>query len=186
MVCHQEVPASRKNFICFDCYSELDLEVHTQAIQKKNLLRVRVAPMQHNTLTPRQVDVISANKTTNFNINKKPVDLKLNQFIILYEIYFKRPFKVKGPNRIGNLPGYSIPYGSVRYIIGSLTKKGYITTPFSINDGIRKGTTCKVNEEKCRHLLGATSVVNNDQINILNTRHLNTLTPPHFNFKHFS
>ena len=35
MVCHQEYPNSRKNFICFDCYSELDLHVHNSEIQKK-------------------------------------------------------------------------------------------------------------------------------------------------------
>jgi len=35
MVCHQEVPEGRKNFICFDCYSELDLDIHNKEIQKK-------------------------------------------------------------------------------------------------------------------------------------------------------
>lgn len=35
MICHQEYPESRKNFICFLCWSELDLFVHNLDAQKK-------------------------------------------------------------------------------------------------------------------------------------------------------
>jgi hypothetical protein len=99
-----------------------------------------------------------------FNPELKPKDLKLNQYRILYEIYFNRPFKVNGPDRIGKHDDFPIPYGTVRNCLKSLYKKGYIAKPFSINDGIKKGTTCQVNESKCVPLFGSSNIVNSEQV----------------------
>ena len=43
MVCHEEYSDARKNFICFDCWCELDLQVHESQIQKKPPRRSRRA-----------------------------------------------------------------------------------------------------------------------------------------------
>ncbi|MCP3941002.1 MAG: hypothetical protein GY710_05915 [Desulfobacteraceae bacterium] len=124
-------------------------------------------PTQVNTCTPEQVGVL--------NNELKPKDLKTNQYFILSEIYFKRPFKVKGPDRIGI--GAKIPYGSVRNILKSLTKKGYITKPFSINDGVNKGTTCQINELKCIPVFGPSHIINSEHVNNRAPEHLHEWTP---------
>ena len=96
--------------------------------------------------------VVSQGAKPFFDTAKKPKDLPLNQFRVLYEIYFNRPFKVKGLNRIGSSQEFPIHYGTVRNCLKSLTKKGYIEKPYSINDGIIVGSSCNINIEKCRHL----------------------------------
>jgi hypothetical protein len=103
-----------------------------------------------------------------------------NQYRVLYEIYFQRPFKVKGPNRIcGADNEYKIPYGTVRYALIALEKKGYIYKPFSVNTGEFKGTSCQVNESKCVPLFGNSPVINGEQKETKFFGHLNTLTPSH-------
>jgi hypothetical protein len=99
-----------------------------------------------------------------FDPGSKPKDLKPNQYRILYELYFNRPFKVKGPHRIGGSPDFPIPYGTVRNCLKSLLRKGYISKPFSINDGVRKGTTCQVNESRCVPIFGVSTIVNSEQV----------------------
>ncbi len=98
-----------------------------------------------------------------FDLNSKPSNLNLNQYRILYELYFNRPFKVKGPLGLGTTKEYPIAYGTVRNSLRSLEKKGYISKPFSINDGVTKGTTCQVNEKICTLLFGTTHVLNSEQ-----------------------
>jgi hypothetical protein len=112
--------------------------------------------------TTTQVDNRTREHLDSFNIDLKPKNLKLNQFIILHEIYFNRPFKVKGEKRIGK--NSNIPYGTVRNILKSLTNKGYISKPFSINDGVNKGTTCQVNELKCIPVFGNSNIINSEHL----------------------
>jgi len=118
-------------------------------------------PEQVDKWTTEQVDNRTSEHVDTLNTLQKPKDLRLNQYQILHEIYFNRPFKVKGPERIGE--STNIPYGTVRNILKSLTKKGYISKPFSINDGVNKGTSCQVNELKCVSFFGASPIINSEQ-----------------------
>ncbi|WP_022669455.1 hypothetical protein [Desulfospira joergensenii] len=121
---------------------------------------------QVDRLTNEQVDnSASGQDTILFDLSKKPKDLNPKQYRVLYEIYFNRPFKVHGPERIGGSKNFKIPYGTVRYCLESLYKKGYISKPFSINNGIQKGTSCQVNEGKCIQFFGPTLVINSEQVN---------------------
>jgi len=119
---------------------------------------------QQNNRTSTQQNKYTTEQQRPFNPELKPKDLKLNQYRVLYEIYFNRPFKVNGPDRIGRHDDFPIPYGTVRNCLNSLFKKGYIAKPFSINDGIKKGTTCQVNESKCVPLFGSSNIVNSEQV----------------------
>ena len=91
-----------------------------------------------------------------FFLFQKPSNLKLNQFQILHYIYFCRPFKVKGPDGLTGI--LKIKYGTVRNCLRSLTHKGYINKPYSINDGVNNGSTCVVNEIKCLKIFGQTLI----------------------------
>lgn len=138
-------------------------------------------PQQVNKSTTYQVDDLTSEQVEhNFDFEKCPKDLKLNQFRILFEIYFKRPFKVHGPNRIGTSSEFKIPYGTVRYILMSLVKKGYISKPFSINNGVVYGTTCQINEEKCIPLFGPSNIINSQQINKSTFQQVDNLTSQQF------
>jgi len=119
---------------------------------------------QQSKWTSGQVDNRASGQVAPFDPQKKPADLKLNQFRILYEIYHSRPFKVAGKNRIGGQKDFPIPYGTVRNCLKSLMKKKYIFQYFSINDGVQKGTTCQINEAKCVHLFGMTYIINSEQV----------------------
>lgn len=89
---------------------------------------------------------------------KKPPNLTDRQLSVLKIIYHNRPFKIHGPNGIGATLGIGAP--NVRNQIKSLVNKGYINKPYSINDGVNVGSTCRVVEEKCKPLFGDTSIVN--------------------------
>ena len=91
------------------------------------------------------------------NFNKKPKDLHDRQYVILHYIYFNRPYRVDGPKGLAAI--LKIPYGSIRNNIRSLTLKEYIEKPFSANDGIFKGSTCRVNEKKCMSIFGPTEII---------------------------
>ena len=132
-------------------------------------------PAQQDTCTHEHIDNRTPAQQDGFNSELKPKDLKPNQYVILREIYFKRPFKVKGNDRIGT--SAKIPYGSVRNILKSLTKKGYITKPFSINDGVNKGTTCQVNELKCVPVFGLSHIINSEHVDNRTPEYLSTWTP---------
>ena len=99
-----------------------------------------------------------------FDPRKKPDDLKLVQFRVLFEIYFQRPFKVSGESRVGGAADFPIPYGTVRYCLDSLVRKGYIGKPFPLNNGVWRGSSCQVNESKCFPLFGKSSIINSEQI----------------------
>ena len=102
-----------------------------------------------------------------FFLFQKPSNLKLNQFQILHYIYFCRPFKVKGPDGLTCI--LKIKYGTVRNCLRSLTQKGYINKPYSINDGVNNGSTCVVNEIKCLKIFGQTLI---EQPNNRTTEHV--------------
>ncbi|MBU2431914.1 MAG: hypothetical protein KKH99_14570, partial [Proteobacteria bacterium] len=166
--------------------SEQVLEHHnTITLKQDNTLTPKhidnITIQQDNTLTPEHPNTLINRQLPPFNINFKPKDLMPNQFRILYEIYFQRPFKVKGPDRIGGLDDYLIPYGTVRYILKSLEKKGYIFTPFSVNSGVLKGTSCQVNESKCMPIFGSSPIINSEQVKQSLFEHLNTITRKHLN-----
>jgi hypothetical protein len=126
--------------------------------------------------TPEQQSTWTRGHLKPFDPTLKPKDLKPNQYRILYELYFNRPFKVKGPERIGGTPDFPIPYGTVRNCIKSLFNKGYISKPFSINDGVRKGTTCQVNESKCIPIFGVSHIINSEQQDNRTREHLSNRT----------
>ena len=87
-----------------------------------------------------------------------PSDLTEKQYSILWYIYFNRPFKISGPNGVGEL--LKIPYGTVRSSFRSLVKKYYISKPYAINIETKKYSTCEVNYEKCLSFLGPTQIPN--------------------------
>jgi len=134
-------------------------------------------PTQVDTYTSEQVDTCTPKQVDPLNSDLKPKDLKLNQYRVLHEIYFNRPFKVKGPERIGK--NANIPYGTVRNILKSLVKKGYISKPFSINDGVNKGTTCQVNESKCVPIFGTTKIINSEHVDNRTPEQQDNRTPAH-------
>jgi len=138
-------------------------------------------PEHVNTWTPEQVDNRTPEQVNQFDIHLKPKDLNLNQYRVLYEIYFKRPFKIKGPKRIGSHHDFPIAYGTVRNALRALYKKNYISKHFSINDGVHKGSSCQVNENKCFPLFGHTNIINSEQVNTMTPGHLNKWTPEHQN-----
>lgn len=106
--------------------------------------------------TTEQVNNRTTEQIPNFFLFKKPVDLKLNQFQVLYYIYFCRPFKVSGSEGLSGV--LNIKYGTVRNCLNSLVQKGYINKPFSINDGVNNGSSCVVNEIKCLKIFGQTPI----------------------------
>lgn len=122
------------------------------------------ASEQEDNRTTGQVSNRASEQVDGFCIDLKPTNLRLNQYQILFEIYFNRPFKVSGPERIGLRWKPPIAYGTVRNALLSLEKKGYISRPNSINDGVKKGTTCQVSESKCKPLFGSSSVINSEQV----------------------
>lgn len=91
-----------------------------------------------------------------FEPDKKPKDLTMDQFRILHFIYFNRPFKVRSKKGlgIGDLINPTMSVTNVRNRMKSLEKKGYIEKPFSVNNGISQGSSCRVNLEKCILLFG--------------------------------
>ncbi len=139
-------------------FEQVPKQVFEQAPEQTNTQTSKQAPTQPNTHTTTHTPEQTSNRTTEqpgaFNPLKKPSDLKFNQYQILHYIYFQRPFKVKGPNGISSL--LNIKYGTVRNSLESLARKGYISKPFSINDGINNGSTCLVDENKCFKLFGPT------------------------------
>lgn len=149
--------------------TEQPIKLTSQQVDKST-----TTPQIHS--TTQQFNKLTSQQIVPFDIYSKPADLKPNQFYILYEIYFKRPFKVHGPYRIGNSENFKIAYGTVRYILSSLVKKGYISRPVSINDGVNYGTTCQINEEKCIPLFGPTHIINSQQINKSTSQQFNNLT----------
>jgi len=136
---------------------QLPRQLDNSASQQLN----KPASQQVSNSTSQQLD---KSATRQLDPLLKPADLKFNQYRILFEIYFKRPFKVHGPERIGKTKNYEIAYGTVRTALNSLVKKEYIYKPFSINNGVVYGTTCLVNELKCFPLFGPSPVINSQQV----------------------
>jgi hypothetical protein len=100
--------------------------------------------------------------------------------MVLKYIYFNRPFKIKGPNGIP--VSLNIKYGTCRNILRSLTKKGYIKKPFSVNDGVNKGSSCVVNEKVCEKIFGKTDIINPiEHLDTWTPEHLDIMTPGHLN-----
>jgi hypothetical protein len=88
----------------------------------------------------------------------KPHNLTERQYLVLEFIYHNRPFKIHGPNGLGNI--LRIGSSNIRNQIKSLINKGFIYKPYSINDGVNVGSTCHVIEKKCRPLFGNTEIIN--------------------------
>lgn len=139
--------------------TEATEQVDTSALEQQGN---RTSEQQDNK-TIGQQDNRTIGQIPIFNLTLKPSNLNLNQYRILFELYFNRPFKVKGPLGLGTTKEYPIAYGTVRNSLRSLEKKKYISKPFSINDGVTKGTTCQVNEKICILLFGNTHILNSEQ-----------------------
>ncbi len=92
------------------------------------------------------------------DLSKKPEDLTLRQYCLLHYIYFHRPFKVVADGGLGMV--LNMGSNNAKYQVVSLHKKGYICKPYGINDGINKGSTCRVIEKKCYPLFGSTNITN--------------------------
>jgi hypothetical protein len=100
---------------------------------------------------------VTSNNKRQPNI-KKPADLTIRQFKILEYIYFNRPFKVYTENGLGSID--NMGPNNAKNQIKSLTRKGYIFKPYSVNDGVTKGSTCRVDDTKCIPIFGPTSIPN--------------------------
>jgi hypothetical protein len=114
-------------------------------------LKIEQAPEQVSKHLSKQ----ASKQAPEIDFLKKPQNLNLNQYIVLHHIYFNRPFKIKGKEGIAEV--LNIKYGTVRNSIESLINKGYIHKPFSINDGINKGSNCHLNKLECLKIFGNTS-----------------------------
>jgi hypothetical protein len=90
--------------------------------------------------------------------NSNAPDLTDRQFKVLEYIYFNRPFKIYSNSGLGaiNLMGPN----NAKNQINSLVSKGYIYKPYGINDGVNKGSTCRVVETKCMPIFGPTPIPN--------------------------
>jgi len=104
----------------------------------------------------RSSGTVLRNERVIFDPAKKPRDLTMDQFRILHFVYFNRPFKLRSNKglAIGDLINPTMTAPNVRNKLVSLVKKGYIEKPFSVNNGISQGSTCRVNLEKCILLFG--------------------------------
>ena len=122
--------------------------------------------------THRPIDIVTHRPSdpvtsahTSFSEWSKPADLTDRQFKVLWYIYFNRPFKVRSNSGLGAID--CMGPNNAKNQLKSLVKKGYIDKPFSVNDGILKGSNCRVNETKCMPLFGPSPIPNPDPINRL-------------------
>lgn len=104
-------------------------------------------------VTERHSDIVKQERK-----NSNAPDLTDRQFKVLEYIYFNRPFKIYSNSGLGaiNLMGPN----NAKNQINSLVSKGYIYKPYGINDGVNKGSTCRVVETKCMPIFGPTPIPN--------------------------
>ncbi|WDP90445.1 MAG: hypothetical protein HUN04_12370 [Desulfobacter sp.] len=110
--------------------------------------------------TTEQIPQMFYTKLPDFDLSKRPADLNPNEYRILYEIYFQRPFKVSGEDRIGSSPQFPIRYGTVRNILKRLKNRGYISNIKRISCGRTLGTNCRIDAMKCEPIFGPTHIEN--------------------------
>ncbi len=105
------------------------------------------------TLTERHTDIVKRKGG-----KSKTPNLTDRQFKVLEYIYFNRPFKIYSNNGLGAIS--SMGPNNAKNQINSLVSKGYIYKPYGINDGVNKGSTCRVVETKCIPIFGPTPIPN--------------------------
>jgi len=155
--------------------------------KKQNLKFDTSTPRHLSTSTPQQLltqhlsNCLSTSAPRHLSTSaprQLPTNLNIKQIAILQYIYFNRPFRIKGDKGISSL--LNLPYGTVRSSLESLSKKTYISKPYAINDGSKKYSTCRVNEELCIKLFGPTAIINPEKkSDDWTPQHLSTSAPQH-------
>ncbi len=142
---------------------QLSKQLSKQVSKQHDNLTSEQVDRQLNNIASEQVDRQYGNITTDQlnnltceQVDPNPQALNAKQYLVLKHIYFNRPFKVDGPNGLESI--LKIKYGTIRYSLRSLEKKGLIEKPFPVNTGTYKGSTCRVNSEICFSLFGPTHI----------------------------
>jgi hypothetical protein len=143
--------------------NQIEEQTSEQTSRRTNEQASEHTPMHVPEHMSEQTNKRTNEQTPFFDNSLCPPDLRLNQFQVLNYIYFNRPFSVRGLTHILN-----IKYGTVRNILGSLTRKNYIEKPFRLNNGVANGSTCVVDEIKCIKLFGPSNI---EQTNIRTYEH---------------
>lgn len=149
----------------------LDQSINRLTDRTTNQVNSRVTELSDYRTTAQQINLTAECQgsvvASDIDSFYKTQDLNYEIFRLLRFIYFNRPFKVQSRtgNAIGDLINPGMTVSNVRNRIMSLVKKGYIQKPFSINNGIIQGSTCKVNLEKCIPLFGLSIINENEQQN---------------------